>query len=415
MSLRRESNLGLIFDIEAEEEWNYSAPKRGDHIRVSRTFYYHHGVYISDDDVIHFTGQDSDNVLDWSQNEVIQTSLDDFLRGGRLEVKEYTEFELEDLYPVEHIVHYAKGCLGDQGYHLIINNCEHFANMCTLGRFRSRQVERFFKLLLPAKTLPMTRRNRHMGFLGRIGDAWNALWGKGSSGGGSRTSTNNTYTYEPDKVKIAEIEADTKIRLANYENERIEILKNARLDLMEFEVKSTMAIEEAKAKGLDLMAQTLVAMQAKLNEVAEKRIEIIERGSLQIVHDIESFYEELTEKVETNRSTYNREKLPELLSLLNQYKEGTPAFNLYYDQIQKDKLLQEKFLEKQIDSIQERQKQVISGFLNIRERIIEQNDKITAGVLESIKHGNEQLRTLGHENADQLKLESKSVTMIEGK
>src|SRR5699024_6789989 len=112
--------------------------------RVSRGLYFHHGVYVTDSEVIHFTGTDSDSVLDWSQNTVIQTSLDDFLRGGTLEVKEYTEEELADVYPVEHIIQYARGCLGDQGYHLIINNCEHFANMCTLGKFKSRQVERVF-------------------------------------------------------------------------------------------------------------------------------------------------------------------------------------------------------------------------------------------------------------------------------
>lgn len=28
-------------------------------------------------------------------------------------------------------------CLGDKGHHLAFNNCEHFANVYTLGRFRS--------------------------------------------------------------------------------------------------------------------------------------------------------------------------------------------------------------------------------------------------------------------------------------
>ena len=415
MSIRPEWEPGLLFDIEPEEIWNYSDPKCGDHIRVSRTLYNHHGVFISDDEVIHFTGQDSDNVMDWSKNEVIRTSIDEFLRGGRLEVKEYKEDELEDLYPVDHIVHYARGCLGDRGYHLVINNCEHFANLCTLGRFRSKQVESFFELLLPTKRLPLVGRKRNMGFLSRIGDAWRALTGKGSSSGGEgRTSTNNTYTYEPDKVKIAEIEADTKIRLANYENERIELMKNARLDVYEFEVKSTMAIEEAKAKGLDLMAQTLVTMQEKLNEVAEKRLEIIEKGSLQIVKEIEGFYKQLTQEVENNRSTYNEEKFPKLLSLLNQYEEGTPAFNLYAKQIEKDQVLQEKFLEKQIDSIKERQIHVLNGFLQTRERIIEQTSQITAGVLENINQGSISApQTQGQEflaspqNAGQLKIEGK--------
>ena len=43
------------------------------------------------------------------------------------------------------------------------------------------------------------------------------------TGGGGRRSTT---TYEPDKVKVAEIEADTKIRLAHMETDRIEIMKH---------------------------------------------------------------------------------------------------------------------------------------------------------------------------------------------
>lgn len=100
--------------------------------------------------------------MDWSKCEVIKTDLDEFLRGGTLEVKEYTEEELDDLYPVEHIVHYARGCLGDAGYNLVINNCEHFANMCTLGRFRSKQVERVFNIILGGGSLPKKRRGLDM-------------------------------------------------------------------------------------------------------------------------------------------------------------------------------------------------------------------------------------------------------------
>lgn len=304
-------------------------------------------MYISDEEVIHFTGVDDDSVLDWSKNEVIKTDLDEFLRGGKLEVKEYIDEEIDDLYPVEHIVHYARGCLGDAGYNLVINNCEHFANMCTLGRFRSKQVEKVFDIILGGGSLPKKRGENNMGLFSKIGDAWNALWGSGKSNGGDRTSTANTYTYEPDKVKVAEIEAETRLRLADKENERlrlvdkvaeieaetrlrladkenerIEFMKNARLDMLEFEYKSNIALEEAKAKGLNYMAQTIVAMQEKLNEVAEKRLAIIEKGSLQIIKEIEGFYDELGDKIKADDDNYNTDKLPQLLSLLEKYEIG---------------------------------------------------------------------------------------------
>ena len=122
--------------INVKEIWAQKKPQKGDHIRVKRIggLYAHHGVYVSDDEVIHFTGQDDDSILDWSKCEVIKTDLATFLKGGTLEVKEYTDEEFQDLYSPDQIVIYARSCLGDKGYNLAFNNCEHFANVCTLGR-----------------------------------------------------------------------------------------------------------------------------------------------------------------------------------------------------------------------------------------------------------------------------------------
>ena len=412
MSIISQPDVGLILDVKPQEIWNCITPKKGDHIRVSRGLYSHHGVYISDYEVIHFTGVDDDSVLDWSQNEVIKTDLNDFLRSGTLEVKEYTEEELDDLYPAEHIVHYARGCLGDAAYNLIINNCEHFANMCTLGRFRSKQVERVFDIILGGGDLLKKRRGNDMGLFSRIGDAWNAFWGNGKSNGGGRTSTANTYIYEPDKVKVAEIEADTRLRLADKENERIELMKNARLDMLEFEYKSNMALEEAKAKGLSYMAQTIIAMQEKLNEVAEKRLAIIEKGSLQIIKEIEEFYNELGDKIKADDDAYNTEKLPQLLSLLEKYELGTPAHDLYRKRIEDDMMLQAKHYTMQIDSISKRQSQLIEEMLQTRERIVEQTGQITYGILENISNRYVPVQALDSASGQQPMLEERKIKML---
>ena len=368
-----------IIDVESKEEWQYIHPKMGDHIRVQRAgIYSHHGVYVSDEEVIHFTGQDSDSILDWSKCEVIKTNLDTFLKGGMVEVKIYNDEELQDLYPVDGIVNYARACLGDKGYNLAFNNCEHFANVCTLGRFRSRQVERVLQGKLPLEE------DKGMGLLGKIGGAIKSLFGGGSSGGGGSRSTSTT-TYEPDKVKVAEIEADTKIRLANKEIERIEIMKQARLDILEYETQSQIALEEARARGLTVMAQTILTLQDKLNEVAEKRLLIIEKGSLQVIKDIEMFYDELSTKIQEDDDKYNTEKLPEMLEILEKYEEGTTAHKLYSKRVEEDMALQAQHYVKQIDAIATRQTQVIDGFLSSKEKILEQTGNITAGMLETIQ------------------------------
>lgn len=364
-----------LIDVEPVEEWRYDLPKRGDHIRVQRSgIYSHHGIYVSEDEVIHFTGTDDDSILDWSKCEVIRTDLARFLRGGAAEVKIYSDDELDDLYPTEHIVDYARSCLGDKGYNLAFNNCEHFANVCTLGRFRSRQVERVLSGRLPLEE------DKGMGLFGKIGGFFKGLFGGGSSGNRSTSST----TYEPDKVKVAEIEVDTKIRLAGMENDRIELMKQARLEILQYETESRIALEQAKAQGMAVMAQTIVAMQEKLNEVAEKRILIIEKGSLQVIKEIENFYDELGTKIKEDNDRYNTEKLPQLLAILDRYEPATPAHSLYKKRIEEDMALQAKHYTMQFDALSHRQTQIIDDFLSSKEKIIEQTGQITAGMLEEI-------------------------------
>lgn len=354
---------------EEKEIWVQKPPQKGDHIRVQRMngLYAHHGIYVSDEEVIHFTGKDDDSILDWSKPEVIQTDLAYFLKGGTLEVKEYTDEEFADLYSPEQIVTYARACLGDKGYNLIFNNCEHFANVCTLGRFRSHQVEKVFT---------KRKENDFMGI-------WSTIksWFGGSSSG-SRTTTN--YNYEPDKVKIAQIEAEAKIRLAEMETERVELIKQAQMELLRDEAEAKILVEEAKAKGFTVMAQTIIAMQEQLTQITNNRIEIIERASLPIIKDIENMYKELNDRIVADNDKYNTEKLPNLLSILEKYPEGTTAHKLYSQQIQNDMNAQMKHHDMQLKSLEIRQQQIIIGFINSKDKILEQTGNLTQNIITNL-------------------------------
>lgn len=352
-----------------EEIWVQKTPQKGDHIRVQRMngLYAHHGIYVSDEEVIHFTGKDDDSILDWSKPEVIQTDLAYFLKGGILEVKEYTDEEFADLYSPEQIVTYARACLGDKGYNLIFNNCEHFANVCTLGRFRSHQVEKVFT---------KQKENDFMSWWSTIKN-----WFGGSSSG-SRTTTN--YNYEPDKVKIAQIEAEAKIRLAEMETERVELIKQAQMELLRDEAEAKILVEEAKAKGFTVMAQTIIAMQEQLTQITKNRIEIIERASLPIVKDIENMYKELSDRIVADNYKYNTEKLPNLLSILEKYPEGTTAHKLYSQQIQNDMNAQIKHHDMQLKSLAIRQQQIKSSFFNSKDKILEQTGNLTQNIITNL-------------------------------
>lgn len=407
----------IICNNEDDEIWVQKPPQRGDHIRVQRMegLYAHHGVYVSDREVIHFTGADDDSILDWNKPEVISTYLAAFLKDGVLEVKEYTDEEFADLYSPEQIVNYARACLGYKGYNLIFNNCEHFANVCTLGRFRSNQVDRFFNTIDDVfSTMILGGGHTKMGIISgilsvvskvpsAIGAIGSAIFGSGkSSSSSSGTRSTTTTTYEPDKVKVAEYEtrrtdiatqaeikkaninAENQIRLSELETERIELRKQAQKEIIRENADAQIAIEEARAKGFTVMAQTILTLQEKLNEVAEKRLLIIEKASLPIVKEMELFYGELNHKINEDNELYTSKKLPMLLETLSKFPESSPAYQLYFKQIETDMANQSKHYLQQLDNVAERQKMVLNSFLKGKEQIIGQTEALTKVMLENL-------------------------------
>ncbi|MGO9955434.1 MAG: lecithin retinol acyltransferase family protein [Solirubrobacteraceae bacterium] len=62
-----------------------AAPQRfslGDHLRVWRGYFWHHGIYIGDDRMVQFGG----GIFDKRHAGVEEVGLADFLQGGRVEV-----------------------------------------------------------------------------------------------------------------------------------------------------------------------------------------------------------------------------------------------------------------------------------------------------------------------------------------
>lgn len=211
-----------------------------------------------------------------------------------------------------------------------------------------------------------------MGFLSKIGNVINGFLGR-CCGYSSKRKVSST-TYDPDKVKIAEIEADAKIRVAHLENDRVELMKQAQLETLQFETEMKIAIEQAKAQGFNVMAETIVEMRSKMNEIAEKRSEIIEKGSLGIIKEIESFYDELGDKIEADNNKYDTEQLPKLLTILENYEEGTAQHKLYSKKIEMDMEAQMRHYLSQIDNLAKRQNIIISNILESKNRIIEQTN-----------------------------------------
>jgi hypothetical protein len=106
---------------------------RGDHIRVRRQGYWHHGIDCGDGTVIHYTGSPFEHV----GAAIRLTSLDDFAKGGKVKVVSSPAEGDADL-----VIARAESRLGETTYHVLTNNCEHFARWCSTGRHESKQVLR---------------------------------------------------------------------------------------------------------------------------------------------------------------------------------------------------------------------------------------------------------------------------------
>ena len=211
-----------------------------------------------------------------------------------------------------------------------------------------------------------------MGLFGGIIDVLGKLiFGSDSGGGGSSSSQDEKLRKER-----AKINADNKIRLAELENEKVELVKNAQMDIIEAQKQAAILVEEVKAKGFTVVAQSILVLQDRMNELSARRLEIIEKSSMPIVQDIENFYAELSDKIKRDNEEYSAKKLPELLRTLDQFEEGSPSYNLFHERIQQDMSQQCYYMQLQMESVYRRQERVIQGFLNTKQQIVEQTGKI---------------------------------------
>lgn len=121
--------------------WIIRKPCRGEMARVNRGKYYHYGICISPDRLIHFATAGGDGFDDPSSAIVCETSLSDFARGSFVETLELTREERKFTFPADKTAKRAAGALGETGYDVLSNNCHHFANRCLYGNDNGPEVK----------------------------------------------------------------------------------------------------------------------------------------------------------------------------------------------------------------------------------------------------------------------------------
>ncbi|OLL28160.1 NC domain protein [Burkholderia sp. SRS-W-2-2016] len=104
----------------------------GAHLVTQRNGYEHHGIYVGNGRVVHYSGFASSA----HRGPVEEVELARFAAGHPLSIRATPSA----LYVGAEAVSRARSRLGENRYRLLTNNCEHFCAWCLLGESRSEQV-----------------------------------------------------------------------------------------------------------------------------------------------------------------------------------------------------------------------------------------------------------------------------------
>ena len=108
-------------------------PPIGAHIVTPRRGYTHHGIYAGEGRVVQYGGLSRG----LRRGPVEEVSLSQFAQGREIRVR----LDRSSHFDREEVICRARLRLGENRYHPLKNNCEHFCEWCVRGEPRSYQVD----------------------------------------------------------------------------------------------------------------------------------------------------------------------------------------------------------------------------------------------------------------------------------
>ena len=121
-------------------KWVYRECQYGDIIRVKLGSVYHYGIFVSEDEAIAFgLPPTAENLKHQQEINVLATNIDVFSCGNMVEAAQLTLKEKLRRHNPDKTVSAARARIGEGGYNLIHNNCEHFVNEVVFGEKISEQ------------------------------------------------------------------------------------------------------------------------------------------------------------------------------------------------------------------------------------------------------------------------------------
>ncbi|MEX5380040.1 hypothetical protein [Acinetobacter towneri] len=252
------------------------------------------------------------------------------------------------------------------------------------------------------------------GFVSKAASAVGSFLGgaASSSGGGSdreyggsystSTSTSSTVTnYDPDKVEVAKLE-----------NERVDLVKNAQLELMEVNARLEAVMIEARCKGFQAMQGSMMQMLKEVNHLAEERLVLLENGSQEQIQKVESMYADLSKDMENDDFMFS--KVPQMLEIANKFPDDSDSRKLYMSGIDREMAKHFDFKTEQLKRLNERCHVVVASVVESKKQMQTHIDTVISKRIEHIEQVmqvNAQLpysATAQISGGDHLKIEQKS-------
>jgi hypothetical protein len=130
------AHRSLSFGLERE-------PPVGAHLTTSRRGYTHHGIYVGEGRVVHYSGLSGF----WHCGPVEEVPMPQFAVGRPVQIVDRGASFHSPLESARR----TRSRIGENDYRLLTNNCEHFCNWCISGVSRSAQAEQSW--LYPLRAL----------------------------------------------------------------------------------------------------------------------------------------------------------------------------------------------------------------------------------------------------------------------
>lgn len=230
-----------------------------------------------------------------------------------------------------------------------------------------------------------------MGFLNRVFDTVSSFF---SNNGSSRSSSENYHSssttqtvYEPDKVRVAELE-----------NQRSEMLVEAQKDIIELNARMQAAVIEANVRGFEYSANVLKSLMNDMNIIAQQRLQLLENGHFEIVKQIECLYLDLEREIKKDNEAFQLEKLPQMFEVLNKFPEDSAAHKMYSGSIDQQIQLNISFVADKFKGLTQRQHTLIAASTDTKKLVLEQSGQLVADRMKFLEKQIEHKETL-HLNA----------------